>query len=303
MISVIIPLYNKASSVRNTIDSVLNQSYKDFELIVVDDGSTDESYDIVKEISDTRLRLLRQPNSGVSAARNLGIAEAIGEYIALLDADDIWMSDYLDTQILLTQRYPECDIFAVNYTFRDEHGHLTPTKINHLPFESVDGVLTNYFDVASCSNPPLWTSAVMIKKNSIDAVGGFPNGIITGEDLLTWARLACRYRIAYHTLAKVFYEMPSGGTLRIDPKDMSLKNDTVRNELISLFQEFKPIGWKAYISFWDKMRAVINIKKGERVECIKYAMRSLRYNPLSIKTMILLILTIVPQNIIYRILK
>jgi len=90
MFSVVIPLYNKERSVKNTIESVLNQTFQDFEVIVVNDGSTDNSLEVVKSFNDERIRIINQKNSGVSSARNRGIKEAKYEWIAFLDADDLW---------------------------------------------------------------------------------------------------------------------------------------------------------------------------------------------------------------------
>ncbi|MDE7180535.1 MAG: glycosyltransferase [Muribaculaceae bacterium] len=185
MISVVIPLYNKASFIEETLRSVFNQSYANYEIIVVDDGSTDNGPEIVGQLKNARLRLISQPNSGVSVARNTGIREARGEYIAFLDADDIWKPDYLQTQNDLITRYPQCDVFVTKYEFMNENGQVTPVPINKLPFSSEDGLLTNYFQVAACSYPPIWTGCVVVRKKVFEEIGYFPKGIKLGEDLIT----------------------------------------------------------------------------------------------------------------------
>ena len=197
IISVVIPLYNKKKQIAYTLQSVFTQTFQDFEIVVVDDGSTDNSVEEVEKFDDSRIRLIHQTNAGVSAARNRGIGEARGELIAFLDADDEWKPRYLETQYALYQKYPECSVYACNYEFRDSEGKVTSTIIRKLPFEGKDGILSNYFEVASCSHPPLWTSAVVVKKSAIQAIGGFPLGIKSGEDLLTWARFAVHNEIAY----------------------------------------------------------------------------------------------------------
>ncbi len=93
IISVVIPAYNSEKTIRATIESVLQQSFKDFELIVIDDGSQDSTYQVVSSFSDSRVRVFSYPNAGVSASRNRGITKANGEFIAFLDADDLWTPD------------------------------------------------------------------------------------------------------------------------------------------------------------------------------------------------------------------
>ena len=167
MISVVIPLYNKEQSIASTLQTVQNQTYQDFEIVIVDDGSTDHSVEEVTKVLNPRIRLIHQENAGVSAARNRGIEEAKGEYIAFLDADDEWKPDYLKTQYELTQKYPECSVFACNYEFKDTQGKVTPTIIRKLPFKGKNGILSNYFEVASCSHPPICSISIMVKKNAI----------------------------------------------------------------------------------------------------------------------------------------
>ena len=129
MISVIVPLYNKEDFVATSIGSILKQSYSDYEIIIVNDGSTDKSVNIVKAFNDRRIRIINQENAGVSAARNKGIEEAKGEYIAFLDADDVWNEDYLATLMELVENYSQCDVFATNYEFCDANGKRTKTII------------------------------------------------------------------------------------------------------------------------------------------------------------------------------
>lgn len=96
MVSVVIPLYNKRQSIANTLQSVLSQTYSCFEIVVVDDGSTDDSAEIVRQFRDERIRLIQKENGGVCSARNLGIRESKGEFVALLDADDTLVPDCLE---------------------------------------------------------------------------------------------------------------------------------------------------------------------------------------------------------------
>ena len=149
MISVVIPLYNKEKQIKRTLQSVLTQTFQDFEIVIVNDGSTDNSTIEVEKIKDSRIRLIHQENAGVSAARNKGIEEAKYELIALLDADDEWKNKYLEVQYDLYKKYPKCDIFACNYEFVNEKHDISPTIIKKLSFKENDGILNNYFEVPS----------------------------------------------------------------------------------------------------------------------------------------------------------
>ena len=117
MISVVVPLYNKEKSVRTTLESIRAQSYKEWECIVVDDGSTDKSREVAEQfkIEDFRFKILSQENAGVSAARNAGIIAAKGEYIAFLDADDIWAPNYLETLAALINDFPDAGLYSLGY--------------------------------------------------------------------------------------------------------------------------------------------------------------------------------------------
>jgi glycosyltransferase involved in cell wall biosynthesis len=110
-VSVIIPLYNKARYIRACVHSVLQQTFTDFELIIVDDGSTDDSVSLISDITDSRLRLVAQKNAGPGAARNKGLALANGAYVSFLDADDTWHTDFLQTALQRLYENPDCDLF------------------------------------------------------------------------------------------------------------------------------------------------------------------------------------------------
>jgi glycosyltransferase involved in cell wall biosynthesis len=294
MISIIIPLYNKEHQIANTLQTVFSQTYSDYEIVVVDDGSTDRSADIVASLEDKRIHLIHQPNAGVSAARNRGVAESRGEFVAFLDADDEWKPDYLSTQMKLVESYPSCDVFATNYEFRDSKGKTKPTVIRFVPFHETSGILDNYFEVAANSNPPLWTSAVMVRKSAFEAVGGFPVGIKSGEDLLTWAKLACKFKIAYDKgvyATFIFDEV----IFNADQKSRRPeKVDYVGDALRELLKDNPSApGLKSYIGLWHKMRCRIFISKYCRTDAIKEAFKAIRYNQ-SLKYFVFLVLSLLP---------
>lgn len=296
MISVVIPLYNKEKLIGKTLRSVLEQTYQDFEIVVVNDGSTDNSVTEVEKIADPRIRLIHQQNAGVSAARNKGISEAKGEFIALLDGDDLWKPEYLATQIELTRKYSQCDVFAVNYEFHDVKGNVSNTIIRKIPFEGDDGVLSNYFEVASCSHPPICSISIMTRKGVFDAIGGFPIGIKSGEDLLTWARLACRYKIAYNKNPLAIFNI-EGYNPKERPKRIPAEVDIVGRELVKLYNEYHPYGMRKYLCLWHKMRSSIYMRLHMRSKSIKEAIKGIRYSPVNVKLYVFICLNLIPNKI------
>ena len=279
MISVVIPLYNKEKQIAHTLQSVFNQTFQDFEIVIVDDGSTDGSVAEVEKYSDSRIRLVHQQNAGVSAARNRGIEEAKGELIAFLDADDEWKPEYLATQYYLYQKYPDCSVYACNYEFRDSEGKVTPTIIRKIPFAGEDGILSNYFEVASCSHPPICSISIMVKKQAIQAIGGFPVGIKSGEDLLTWARLAVNEKIAYSKIVlSVFCESESDVN-ESKAQTRSGSESIVLQSLLDLYESESSLSikkqLKQYILRWYKIYAVIQIEIGKGHHALKIAYRAI----------------------------
>ncbi len=293
--SVVIPLYNKERQIAGTLRSVFAQTCADYEIIVVDDGSTDGSAAVVESLHDPRIRLIRQANAGVSAARNLGIAEARGEYIALLDADDEWRPEYLATIAALIRKYPQCDVFATNYSHVDSNGKTFPTILRKIPFDGDDGILYNYFEVASVSSPPICSICITARKEAFQSVGGFPLGIKSGEDLLTWARLAARYKIAYSKKPLAVFNV-EGYDIKDKPKRTPPKEDIVEHELIKIKTDFQPSHINQYLSHWHKMRASVFMRRNMKFASIKECIRGLSFNPFNYKLLAYIIINLTPKR-------
>lgn len=276
MISVVIPLYNKEKQIVNTLHSVLRQTFQNFEIVIVDDGSTDNSVQEVKKVHDVRIRIIHQKNAGVSAARNKGIEEAKYDLIAFLDADDEWNQEYLQIQYGLYKKYSDCSVYACNYVFQNISGIKRNTIIRRLPFQKEDGILTNYFEVASCSQPPICSISIMVKKESIQAIGGFPVGIKSGEDLLTWARLAIHNKIAYSKRPLAYYIETASDTDVSKIKMRSGGEKYILNELLRLYTDIKEESlkrqFKAFIIKWYKIYAVtlIEVEQGHRALSVAF---------------------------------
>lgn len=194
--SVVIPLYNKARFIKRALDSVLMQTRRDYEIIVVDDGSTDQGPKIVEQCSDLRIKLIRQKNGGVSAARNTGIEAAEGEYIAFLDADDVWNPHYLEVIGTLVEQYPEAGAYATAYEIMKPDGKIIYPKYRSIPPSPWQGLLSHYFRSA-LGPPPVWTSATTVPQKIFQTVGGFRVGVRIGQDLDMWGRIALAYPIAF----------------------------------------------------------------------------------------------------------
>lgn len=295
MISVVIPLYNKKECVAHTLECVLNQTYQEFEVVVVDDGSTDGSAEVVEGFTDERIRLTRQENGGVSAARNRGIKEARSEYVAFLDADDEWKPEHLQTLVGLMEKYPQCGAYSTNYEFKQGE-KVKPTILNRIPFEGEDGVLTNYFEVASCSHPPVCTSAVCVKKSLLNEIGGFPVGIKSGEDLLTWTRIAIRTDWAYSLKATAVFCL--GEEERSQPRRRHVEEDPVGDILTDLGRHNDVIGLKSYIARWHKMRCMCFLQEEQTRLVWKAGLQSLKYKPTEYKVCIMMLLSLLPQSIV-----
>ncbi len=180
--SVIIPLYNKSKYIERTINSVLNQSFKDFEIVVVDDGSDDDGPGKVKVINDSRIRLIRQVNKGVSLARNRGINESNGRYIAFLDADDFWCECHLQCARDFFNKFRHVKWYASRW-LRSTPDKSIQKTVTGKPLYSIG----SYF-IKAYKN--VWTSSVVAEIELVKSVGGFSHEFSHGEDFHFWYRVA-----------------------------------------------------------------------------------------------------------------
>lgn len=200
LISVIIPLYNKSAYIANALDSVLKQTYQNYEIIVVNDGSTDGSENIVKSYIETNpdnIILITQENQGVSVARNTGIKQSKGELIAFLDADDEWDAEYLETIISLREKYPAAGIYATAYYQQDAASGKKNLIQHKIKNNSSRTILSSYFKTISLGPHPIMTSGIVVPKEILENIGGFESGMPLGEDLLLWAKIALYYPVVY----------------------------------------------------------------------------------------------------------
>jgi glycosyltransferase involved in cell wall biosynthesis len=185
-VSIIIPTFNRAWSIKRAVDSVLAQDYQNIELIVVDDGSTDETPDQLASYGNTISRI-RQKNKGVSAARNRGIAAASGRLIAFLDSDDYWLPQKLSTQVDFFLSHPDALICQTEETWIKNGRQMNPKKRHQKP----SGMMFSP-SLHLCLISP---SAVMVRKELLDDVGIFDETLPACEDYDLWLRATCRYPV------------------------------------------------------------------------------------------------------------
>ncbi len=295
-VSVVMPLYNKGAEVQRAISSVLAQTVSDLELIVVNDGSTDNGPELVRSIKDSRIRVIDQENEGVSSARNRGIVEAKTDLITFLDADDEWKPSFLETILSLRVRFPTCKVFATNYVYREINGTCRLPIIRGLPAGPWEGILKDYFGVAAKSDPPICASAVAVTKDAINSVGRFPVGVTSGEDLLTWARLAVKYKLAYTTQPHAIFYVPSNVYAR--PGRFSATRDLVGPELTGLlrnagYSERRSL--KKYVALWHKNRSVSFLELGNHWAALQELQLMSRFSEKSIQWYIYALLASLPK--------
>ena len=207
--SVIMPLYNKAAYVKKAIRSVLEQTYPHYELIVVNDGSKDNSAVIAEELLKEvpNARLINQENAGVAVARNNGVAEAKGDYVCFLDADDWWDVSFLQEMQQFIKDYPEAGIWGTNYWYvKKGKTHVAvPCETAYINYPKL---------YAETSAMPICTGAVCMTKKMFFENCGFPQGIKLGEDFLLWSKIALNHKVAFLNKAIAYYNNDIPASLR-----------------------------------------------------------------------------------------
>lgn len=193
-VSVVIPLYQGERWIRTAIDSVLAQrGFDDLEIVVVDDGSTDAGADAVRAIADDRIRVIRQPNRGIAAARNEGIAKSRGRFIAFLDQDDLWQPDKLATQIPMFGDAPDVGLVHCQAARVDSHGR----QIHSGPRVNPDRMRGDVRADMLVMNIVPGTAGVVVRRECFDVLGGFDEALSGADDWDMWSRIAGRWAFRY----------------------------------------------------------------------------------------------------------
>ena len=204
MFSVIVPLYNKRSTVATTVASVLAQSFSGFELILVDDGSTDGGLSTLDGLEDSRLRLISQANRGAGAARNAGAAAARHDWLAFLDADDVWFSDHLEELDRIRRAFPDAGLIGTSYRIGISDGEESLVR------QEGQIRLVDYFEAVASGRPVLFTSSAAARRDVWHELGGF-GSYPTGQDSEFFVRIAARWPVAASTRVTAAYRQRTGG--------------------------------------------------------------------------------------------
>lgn len=202
--SIIIPLYNKEKHIKDTLNSVLNQTFKNFEVIIVNDGSTDDSLDKVNTFQDSRIQIYSIKNQGVSYARNYGIEKAKADYIVFLDADDLWFINHLEELKNLQQDFPNCGIYCNRYKIKISKNKTISNRYSYSIEDSFRGVIPDFFEASLVDRVAL-TSCVMVPKKVITNAGKFDTSISSCQDLDLWIKIAIENKVAITNQTTVIY--------------------------------------------------------------------------------------------------
>lgn len=221
-ISVVIPVYNGEKTIQETIESVLKQTFSDFELIVINDGSQDKTLEIVSSIQDHRLRTVSYSNAGLSASRNRGISQALGDYISFIDADDLWSIDKLEAQFNALQTNPQA---AVAYSWTDsinEAGEFSRRGSYYTVNGNVYANLLIFNFLENGSN-------ALFRKQAFTEVGKFDESLTAAEDWDMYLRLAAHYQFVAVPSAQVLY--------RISDNSMSCNVSKLEKESLKVIEK------------------------------------------------------------------
>lgn len=268
-VSVIIPTYNRGWTIGEAVDSVLAQDYRDFELIIVDDGSTDNTPEVLDAYRGT-IKVFRQENKGVSAARNRGIAEASGRFIAFLDSDDLWLPQKLSRQVEFFNTTPDALICQTEEVWIRSGVRVNPKKRHQKP----SGMIFEPSLVLCLVSP----SAVMIRRSLLEIVGNFDETLPACEDYDLWLRISCRfpvYRIDTPLIIK------RGG--HEDQLSASFGLDRFRIKAIKKIMESGFLSKGQYAAAVKTLREKCNIyaagcrKRGREEEALYYTSLSERF--------------------------
>lgn len=241
--SVIIPLYNKENFIKETLNSLLRQTFQNFEAIIVNDGSTDKSLEKVRSVQDKRIKVFNQTNKGVTKTRNIAIDKAGGKWIAFLDADDIWKPSHLLELKKCIESLPKADLVSNAYEIRLQNDYIKRPTYSKNPPNKID-YIQNYLEYCFVDHL-FWTSSIAVKREKFKEVGGFDENLSTGEDLDLMIRFRQKHSIGYNPVCTLTYNRKTENNLTdalqlfekkkyIDKHRADEKNDPVLKKYLDI---------------------------------------------------------------------
>lgn len=280
LVSIIVPTYNSEKFILESVNSAINQTYTNIEIIIIDDGSTDNTETVAQQFPDS-IRYIKQTNSGPSAARNHGLRESRGNYIAFLDVDDAWEPAKIEKQVSFFENNKNLMILATGYIRCDtnlkpvETVALKPTSEGIIPFKSL------------LERNKLLTSTIMIKKEGVNTCGFFNEKIQFGEDWDYWVRLAQLGEIGYIETPLCKYRVHGSGlTAKLDDKNMSDWLEVIeKNKQRGKNWYDKSIVYRKSLSWYLYNYSYVERVRGHKSESKRYAIKSMIIWPFSIRTL------------------
>jgi len=213
--SIIIPLFNKEDYVKDTLLSVINQSFNNFEVIIVNDGSTDNSLNIINTHKDDRIQIHTKTNEGVSSARNFGIKKTTAKYIAFLDADDVWEETFLEQIFKLINKYPKEHVFATALKIQTKKRSYFATY--NLNLQTSEVGMLDYFQ-NSLDHSILHCASSVFSREAIKTTGDFDNTLSTSEDTDYWIRIGLKYTIVFLNKPLATHQVVENGLTKSNRK-------------------------------------------------------------------------------------
>lgn len=306
--SIIIPLFNKENFIEKTLHAVNSQTFQDFEIIVVNDGSTDMSRSLVEKHLSNQIKIIDQENQGVSAARNTGIKQACGEYLAFLDADDYWYPNFLETFYNVIQKYPDYSVFSAAIEIE------TPYKIIKVEYSIANTASENiyvgdYFKLSQkfsiiCSSCIVFSNAVF------ENIEGFDTRLQTHEDTDLWIRIGLQYPIVFNNtiLARIGFD-PKGLSrnkkkLSTSLKYEKFKQEEITNSNLKLFLDLNRYSDSISNKIQGKQQLFLQLKKEINTANLSLKKRILLRTPKSILIFLLrvqpILIKLKLRNTIYK---
>lgn len=272
LVSVITPTFNRADYLPYAVESVLSQSVPDFELIVIDDGSTDGTAELMERyLADSRIRYLKQENQGQSVARNRGIAEARGQFICFLDSDNAWVSTKLETSLKAFEEHPEADIVYGDFITIDGEGHeLGVNRMARYSGRITPQLLRDNF---------VSMNTTMTRKRCFDEMGGFDSADRLAEDYGLWLRFSTRYQFLYVPAVLGYYRVMEN-QISSDKESRFRANEQLVQGFLKAFPSAVTRGEaRRGLSYFFIRKGRYEYSSGQRRQAFRSLLRSLSKDP------------------------